>query len=538
MIENDSDKHLCGYPRMKWVLLYAGMLLLTVVTLGGVARGGEGPSDLLADAVLSVSHREAERATGWRKDVTFEGAGVFPVSVRAIFQVTDTGSGAWLLLQKPDHVEKLTLNGMAIQKPMEGMRHKLIPGIPASLLKTGTNVLQGEWSQRVRIKKAKATGEETVVPEGMAATDLTFKLFALSAAELAFQSGPILGYAGEDFFTVSCRVNMPAEVVLEVNGQQYTSKPGLLHTFKAEGLTAGTQYQYTVKARSASDDDFSASTGPHSVRTLPANDPFTFTILGDSRSFPRVWGEVSRAVFKAQPIFTVFVGDMVTSGRRDYQWDEEFFGPARDFLAGIPFYGIIGNHEQNCPLFLRMFATPGGKNWSQAIGSVLIIGIDGAMDWTRGGELAKWLEGVLSESDASFIFLASHYPAWSSGPHGGLNADGRPREVPVRRAQDVLMPLSKRYGITAMFAGHDHFYERSEPEEGVTVIMAGGAGAPLYGKVADAEVQNPHSEVFAIKHHFCLLTVDGKRCTMQVLGLDGALIDTRTWQSRDALQYK
>jgi len=324
---------------------------------------------------------------------------------------------------------------------------------------------------------------------------------------------------------------MPAEVVLEVNNRQYISKPALLHSFKIEDLTANTQYEYSLKTRFSSEDDFSASVGPYSMRTLTGGDHFTFAILGDSRTYYKDWEQVATAVTAKKPEFSIFVGDMVSRGKRDYEWDEHYFGFAEDFFATIPYYAVIGNHEQNCPLFTRIFSTPGGKNWSQEIGTVLIIGIDGAMDWSDGSDLANWLEDILANSNAKFIFLANHYPAWTSGGHGKLK-DGHPRERGVRFSQEVIMPLLEKYNATAMFAGHDHFYERSEPGNGVSMIITGGAGAPLYGKSSTAKKQNPYSMVFESKHHYCLLTVNGDSCTMKVITPDNKVIDTRTWSSR------
>jgi len=362
--------------------------------------------------------------------------------------------------------------------------------------------------------------------------NVTPRLLGLPPSALSFQTGPILGEAGKEMFTVSCRVNIPAEVVLEVNDQQYSSEPALLHSFKVEGLTENTTYTYSLKARLSSKDDFTAEAGPYSMRTFPSDDDFSFAVLGDSRSRPNDWKRVADATVKSQPLFVVFGGDMVTDGLRDYEWDEQFFGPAPDFFATIPFYAVIGNHEKNCPLFSQIFPTSTDKNWSQTIGSVLLIGIDGGMNWSSEGELVRWLENLLDDSDAKYIFLTSHYPAWSSGMHAQLNSAGLPREKSTRQAQEILMPLLKKHNATAMFAGHDHFYERSEPEEGVTVIVTGGAGAPLYDKHKNAEVQNPHSVVFSKQHHYCLLTLDGDTCTMNVLTPDGTVIDTRTWPAR------
>ncbi len=92
--------------------------------------------------------------------------------------------------------------------------------------------------------------------------------------------------------------------------------------------------------------------------------------------------------------------------------------------------------------------------------------------------------------------------------------------------------MLKEYQATAMFAGHDHIYERSEPTNGVSMIVCGGAGAPLRGKAGNASKQNPYSKVFASKHHYCLLTVSGDVCTMKVYTPEGTVIDTRSWPAR------
>lgn len=507
--------------------------ILTIVASEAVlARDEVSSVDLLTVASRSVSRVEDKVASAWQKILAFEEAGEHAVAFRAIFQVDNPIRFTSLVLKKPLYIKDLTLNGKTIPKPMEGMTYETIPGIPVSLLEKGSNELQAIWTQPIKAQKDKEISKVSIIPSQIDSADVDIRLSGLMPSALTFQTGPVLGYAGKNFFTITCRVNIPAEVVLEVNNRQYVLKPALLHSFKAEGLTADTQYHYSLKARLSSRDDVLASAGPYSARTLPSGGQFSFAVLGDSRTHPKDWAKVAAAVVTAKPAFSVFVGDMVTSGRIDSQWDEQYFSPARDFFATIPYYGVIGNHEENCPLFSRIFPTLGGKNWSQEIGSVLLIGIDGAMDWSSGSNLTKWLEDILAKSKAKFIFLASHYPAWTSGDHGRLDEDGHPREKPIRLAQDVLMPLLKKYDVTAMFAGHDHFYERSEPKEGITMIVSGGAGAPLRNKVDNPEKQNPYSKIFAKKHHYCFLTVNGDVCTMKVLTPERNVIDTRAWTAR------
>ncbi len=468
-------------------------VLTIVIASAAVAHAEDKPTNLLANAEQNICRVKDNTPPIWQKVLNFKKVGKQTIAFRAVFQVENPKEFVSLSLVKPLHVKNMTLNGKAVPKPLDGMRYTTIPGISTSMLKKGENILQARWPQHIKIKKHKDR-KSSLAPSQVKVEDLNIRLLGLTPSALKFQTGPVLGYAGETFFTVTVRVNIPAEVVLEVNGKKYVSKRALLHSFKVEGLSADTQYQYSLKARVSSKSDLIVSAGPYSVRTLPKSESenFSFVIFGDSRSRPKAWAKVAAAVEAKKPAFTVFVGDMVNAGRTDHLWDEKFFGPAKKFFATVPFFAVIGNHEENCPLFPKTFPTPdGSKNWSQKIGSALFIGINGRMDFSSGSELTKWLEGLLAKSKAKFIFLSSHYPAWSSGSHGRLGKDGRPRERSFRHGQDVIMPLLKKYNAAAMFAGHDHIYERSEPTNGVSLIIAGGAGAPLYNKVKNAKKQNP-----------------------------------------------
>ena len=503
--------------------LFAVVVILTIFALKSVFASAEISScNLLANADKSFSYVDNNATSTFQKVLKFNKAGKYDVTLCSVFKVDNPGKFVSLALEKSPHIKGLTLNGKPIPKPFEEMNYKIVPGIPVSLLKKGENELKVVWTHEVKKQS---------VNKPINFDDLDVQLLGQTSSELAFQTGPVLGYADRNMFTVTCRVNIPAEVVLEVNGKEYISKKSLLHSFKVKGLNPDTPYQYSLKTRLSSKNNFQKSVGPFMVKTLKGGEDFSFAMLGDSRTFPDDWAKVAKAVTKSKPQFAVFVGDMVTWGLNDYEWEEQFFNPAKDFFSTIPFYAVIGNHEANTPLFTKIFSTPGGKNWSQKIGTVLIIGIDGTMDWETDGVQTKWLENILANSKANFIFLTSHYPAYTSGGHGWLK-DGRPGEKTTRLAQDVIMPLLKKYNVTAMFAGHDHFYERSEPDSGVTMIVTGGAGAPLRNKVKNPEKQNPYSEVFAKKYHYCLLTVHGDVCTMKVITPENEIIDTRTWESR------
>jgi hypothetical protein len=433
----------------------------------------------------------------------------------------------------------LVLNGHNVLVPLEGMNYRAVHGIDPGLLQPGENTLLVVFKVRNRSRDSELRFKPTIV------------LIPQLRQNLRFQTGPLLGAFGADYFTLTCRTNVPARVLVyrwegqalrdtrlanQLDGAQplAVTDLGLLHRLRVPREMSSPEGVFAVVAEG---DGFRVGTTVRAPRYPSGR--FSFLVLGDSRTNSEIWQGITSAaaVAAGDATLAVHVGDLVTLGTRDWEWDTQFWGPGRILLERLPFYPVIGNHEADAPLYDALFFGPapdgGARNWVQELGNVLLIGIDGGQDWTAGSANALWLEETLSRSDAAFKFLFSHYPAWSSAGHGRLNEEGVPRERPSREARDVLIPMFARHGGTAYLAGHDHTYERSELPGGVTGITCGGGGAPLYEKTADAARQNPYSRVYAARHHYCLFAVDSSEVSMQVVSLEGDLIDTHTWLARD-----
>jgi hypothetical protein len=456
----------------------------------------------------------------------------FTLEAECRFDGGDPAAYRSLTLEAPQ-ARRPTLNGQPVPVPLEGMRYDAVPGIPSERLRAGTNTLELAWTMEDCRRALRSYGfrwfrQSGESPRLRADGELTGQ----RDEDAAITTGPILNMAGTSFFTLTCRTNARVPVKLELEGRAERSKPGLLHRFRVDGLDAG-NHVYRLGPDVGPNADASRTRGG-AVCTLPAAAPFRFAVFGDVYPFDDTWSKVAGAVAAVRPALAVFSGDMVICGRNDRQWDEAFFGPAESLLANVPFYAVIGNHEDHSPLFNRIFMTPGDRlNWSQKVGPVLLVGLDGADDWREGGELAAWLERTLASSGAEFIFAFNHYPCWSSGGHGRLDEDGRPVEAAVRAARDIILPILERHGATAVFSGHDHCYERCEPPGGVTAIISAGAGSRLYNRSTHPQ-QNPYSEVFESVHHYCLLEVGDDRCELNAVALDGHLVDRRTWSPRSA----
>ena len=475
-----------------------------------------GAKDLLAGAAWTFSADGGKTFT--LDSLQAKPPGQTNFVARATFRIDDPAQigGLWLIPGQGLRQPSFTLNGKDVAGPLPRMTYRVFPMDPEKYLVRGENVLVARGA---------------VVNKGQAPVPILLptRLEAYPPQMVGIRTGPILGAIAQDYFTVTCRTNMPAKVVVtarpvEPAGGGETSaasQRGFYHRLRVPIPKGTRKFSYTVTSHAG---QAKKTDGPITVKVPAlAGEPFRFVAAGDSRSDPKVWGAVTAAIEKAAPDLLVHSGDLVGDGRIDDLWDSEFYSPAAALLSGVPFYPVLGNHEHNAPAYFELFYTPGqdgkGRNWAQAVGGVLFIGIDGAANW--GAEPSRaWLEGVLKGSKEKFIFLATHYPAWSSSQHGS-----------DRGAQKLIMPLLAKYSVTAMLAGHDHVYERSEPpaDRGVTCIVTGGAGAPIYGKGRKA---NPYSKVFASKPHYCVFDVKGDACQMKVYDLKGRVIDERTFTAR------
>jgi predicted phosphodiesterase len=413
---------------------------------------------------------------------------------------------------------KCTINGHTATAPFATVTYTTMPAIPASMLTAGLN---------------------TLVFQVKSPSSAPGHLFGLTPADLRIQTGPILGCAGNDFFTLACRTNMPVPVTLTVSHapagfspdiidlRTQTSPAGLFHSFRFGNLNPNARWVYAI---SVEQPPYRLRTAPQPLRLIPPGQRLSFATFGDSKKNLKDWAAVASAVVKASPDFVVHLGDMVDSGTVDARWDGYLFAPdsARQMFAAFPTFAVLGNHEGGSPLFHEFFIEPyidaTKAIWSQSVNGVLLVGIDGAVDWSLKGKHYADLEKILSEARAKFVFLFSHYPGVTSSRHGAVDDEGEPSEKITRACFDRIIPLAAKYRVSALVTGHEHCYERSELP-GLTQIVTGTAGADRRKQATNAKQQNPYSKVFASELNFGLFEIDGDTCTMTAYTPAGKELD-------------
>ena len=92
--------------------------------------------------------------------------------------------------------------------------------------------------------------------------------------------------------------------------------------------------------------------------------------------------------------------------------------------------------------------------------------------------------------------------------HGKVDENNMPNEKAMLQMRQTVAPLLAKYKATAMFAGHDHTYERSEAD-GVTFITSGGAGAPL----RQERTAENRTLTLSLIRPFCTTASSGRRMT-------------------------
>ncbi len=288
------------------------------------------------------------------------------------------------------------------------------------------------------------------------------------------------------------------------------------HTFTIPALTPGTRYYYRVTAPDAQHE------GSFFAALDASATAVKFLAYGDTRTYIADHDQVASAMvstFTNDPAFqslVVVVGDLVTDGDVENHWNREFFDPAypgiQAFLRSVPYHSAMGNHEGSGQLFVKYFPYPfvGGRYWSYDYGPAHFVVVDQYTSYAPGSAQLQWIENDLAASTKPWKFIQLHEPGWSAGGHSN--------EVPV---QDYIQPLCEQYGVSIVFAGHNHYYARAEVN-GVQHITTGGGGAPLYAP----DPSYPYVVTTAEVHHFCKVSIDGCSLEFEAVTPAGSVIDS------------
>jgi predicted MPP superfamily phosphohydrolase len=251
--------------------------------------------------------------------------------------------------------------------------------------------------------------------------------------------------------------------------------------------------------------------------TVPnAKDSLKFAIIGDSGTGDSAQFKVAEKLIAIRDRFpyefVLMMGDNLYGGSGEKDFQKKFETPYKPLLdSGIKFYASLGNHDNPNERYYKMFNMNGERFYTfKAKGNARFFALDSNyMDKPQ----LEWLEKELAASGSDWKICFFHHPLYSSG--GTHGSDDQLRQQ--------LEPLFLKYGVDAVFSGHEHFYERIKPQKGIYYFISGGAGKVRKGDVAQT---NLTAKAFDTGYHFMIVELTKDALNFQVISDQGRTVDS------------
>jgi acid phosphatase type 7 len=346
----------------------------------------------------------------------------------------------------------------------------------------------------------------------------------------SLKKGPYLQHVTPTSVVVLWQTHGSEPGTLRVIGPAYDRtievKPARLQEVVVEGLRPATRYAYEVRVGGTVETGEVATAPEHGAQV-----PFTFVVYGDTRSQVDAHRRVIERIRGEVPDFLLGTGDLVDDGGKEHQW-QQFFDIEQEVLRDNCLFPAVGNHDRQgrgrtADAWRTYFAVPENspdpeRYYAFTYGNSHVIVLDSNMYSFALTDQTAWLERQLrlARQDPSIrhVFVVMHHPPFSISLHGGH-----------RDLRERWTPLYEKYGVDAVFSGHDHVYGRAE-HGGVHYFVSGGGGAPLYPRSPRATaIDRQATRYFERVNHYLRVHVYGDLVEVTAIRADGTTIETTSW---------
>jgi len=364
---------------------------------------------------------------------------------------------------------------------------------------------------------------------GLAILCVLTGMAGVAIAEPRMMKGPYLQDLAPTSITVMWQLDeaKPAKLVVTGPGGERVQivPPARIAEAVVDGLEPSSRYRYRVEVGSATWEGEFATAPP-----VGKDVPFSFIVVGDSRSGVESHRRVVERMSQEVPDFVLGTGDMVDDGSRQDQW-QQFFDVENRFLRDNVYFPAVGNHDRQgrgrtADTYRAYFSVPDGgeseRYYAFTYASTRFLILDSNIYSFALTDQTSWLERELiaarQDSRVHHIFVVMHHPPFSISLHGG-----------ARDLRDRWTPLFEKYQVSSVFSGHDHVYTRAE-HDGIRYFVTGGGGAPLYPRrPRSSPIDIAAVRKFERAFHYLRVTVTNQRVEITGVRTDGTAIETTTW---------
>jgi hypothetical protein len=251
--------------------------------------------------------------------------------------------------------------------------------------------------------------------------------------------------------------------------------------------------------------------------TLPrAKDSVRFVLIGDTGTGTDKQQQLADLLLRSRQAFpfefVLMVGDNLYGGEKPADYKTKFEDVYRPLIdQQVKFYAALGNHDEPAQRFYEHFNMEGKEYYRFSRGNVAFYALNSNyMDKKQ----IDWLQSELEKDRSDWKIAFFHHPPYSSGGKHGSDTELR----------EVVEPIFVRYGMNAVFAGHEHFYERIKPQKGIFYFISGAGGKLRSGDVKKGSSLT--AKAFDKDMSFMLVEISKDAMHFQVLSRTGETVDS------------
>lgn len=304
------------------------------------------------------------------------------------------------------------------------------------------------------------------------------------------------------------------------------AQPKRRHAVKLTGLEPGSEVFYRIRT-----DGVVLSDG-HMVRIPSApQQAHRFAVIGDfgyKEAPEAATKKIAAQVNQLRSDWLLTVGDNIYQHGQPGYYDDFWFKPYAPTMARGPTFPALGNHDIESEAgrwLLEYFHLPRNgpnglkeRHYSFDYANVHVTVIDSNLfvgndpDELLINTTADWLEDDLAATEQPWKVVVLHHAFHASPGSRGTEP----------RLKSVLEDILERNGVQLVFQGHNHWYERSNPVNGVHYITTGGGGRSLHrASKLNAYTAKLEDEVFS----FVIVDVEGDTLHLRAIDADGGEFD-------------
>ncbi|OFV90577.1 MAG: hypothetical protein A3H28_14725 [Acidobacteria bacterium RIFCSPLOWO2_02_FULL_61_28] len=245
-------------------------------------------------------------------------------------------------------------------------------------------------------------------------------------------------------------------------------------------------------------------------------DSLRFAVMGDTGTGGKTQYDVARQMVEWRTLFpfefVLMMGDNLYGGDKPKDYQQKFEIPYKPLMdAGVKFYASLGNHDDANQRFYKNFNMNGERYYTfrPKLG-IRFFALDS--NYMDRAQLA-WLQEQLRSSGSEWKIFFFHQPLYSSGDRHGSD----------EQLRAVLEPLFVQFGVSVVFSGHDHFYERIKPQKGIYYFVSGAGGQLRRGNIRTTDLT---AKGFDQDNHFMILEIAGDEMYFQTISRTGTTVDS------------